>query len=301
MKQSYIIDVLAQPAKHPRSFIIFTVIVFGLLTTGISNLVFTSLGKLLESKFNLSEEWWSIIVVIVCFTAIAIGLSNLPNWINELKRGLITEISVDSNIQILDDANAEETLPGLVVAMSKPAGERPTVAQRSIAHHWLKGKGKLNHCWLICTNLTIQYVGEIVEKLDSEGIPVRCVTQNEPQEEAGTRCIYLYFGADYHLENPSGFTPRSSDTSLSLLVSDEDADDPNEIRRLIEAIYLDVQAKNIRESDVIVDYTGGTKSFTAGIVLAGAGANRRLQYISQIKDKIIEVITSYHLKPVKNR
>ncbi len=45
----------------------------------------------------------------------------------------------------------------------------------------------------------------------------------------------------------------------------------------MEAIYREASAAGIAEADVLVDYTGGTKAMTAGMVLSGAQKGRRLQ------------------------
>jgi hypothetical protein len=299
--KNYIAEVLANPAKHPRTFIIFTVIIFGVLTTGLSNLILSSLGKFLEAKFKFAEVYWNLAVVSICLLIILIGLSNLPNWLQSLRQNILKNIQVESNTAILDDTGREITFPGLVVAMSVPIHGRQTVAERSILHHWLQGKGNLGHCWLICSDTSVIHVATMIETLQSEGVNIRIVTQNEDKllPKAGTRQINLYYSEMYELENPSGFMPKPEPSSLSLLVANKEGDDPNEIRQLVEAIYLDVQSKGLEETDVIVDYTSGTKSFTAGIVLACAGASRRLQYISQNTNKIMEVVTAYQIRPAR--
>lgn len=57
----------------------------------------------------------------------------------------------------------------------------------------------------------------------------------------------------------------------------EAADDPEPVFDAVERIYRHAHAEGLRENDLLLDYTGGTKHFTAGLVLAGAQAGRRLQ------------------------
>lgn len=66
-------------------------------------------------------------------------------------------------------------------------------------------------------------------------------------------------------------------------------DDPGEVFEKVEAIYNGLKTKDLREKDVIADYTGGKKSQSAGMVLAAARSpERQLEYIwsgDRSKDK----------------
>ncbi|MBL8617446.1 MAG: hypothetical protein JNM72_17690 [Deltaproteobacteria bacterium] len=54
-------------------------------------------------------------------------------------------------------------------------------------------------------------------------------------------------------------------------------DDPDPIFDRVEGLYTRARAEGLGEDDVVLDYTGGTKAFTAALVLCGAPVGRRLQ------------------------
>lgn len=102
-----------------------------------------------------------------------------------------------------------------------------------------------------------------------------------------------YFFGDYVIKNENA-------PDVSLLVPEQFVDDPNYIQRLIQSIYIDAESKGISESKIIADYTGGTKSMTAGMVIACASPNRYLEYIIQSDSRaIMEVDISYNMRPVR--
>lgn len=55
--------------------------------------------------------------------------------------------------------------------------------------------------------------------------------------------------------------------------------DPDQVYTVIEQIYADAVDAVVESEDVILDYTGGPKAFTAAMVLAGAVESRRLQNV----------------------
>jgi hypothetical protein len=60
----------------------------------------------------------------------------------------------------------------------------------------------------------------------------------------------------------------------------QNPDNPAEVYYLVNSIYTESRAYGLRESDLIADYTGGTKSMTAGMVLACATReDRDVQYM----------------------
>ncbi len=63
----------------------------------------------------------------------------------------------------------------------------------------------------------------------------------------------------------------------------EAADDPEPVFDAVEALYARATADGLDDPDVLLDYTGGTKHFTAGLVLAGAQHGRRLQTLKPRK------------------
>ena len=60
----------------------------------------------------------------------------------------------------------------------------------------------------------------------------------------------------------------------------QDPDNPAEVYYLVQSIYTESRAYGLREADLIADYTGGTKSMTAGMILACATReDRDVQYM----------------------
>ena len=60
----------------------------------------------------------------------------------------------------------------------------------------------------------------------------------------------------------------------------EDADNIEEVFRAVKTIYEVARNKvNLSPDDIILDYTGGTKSMTAGLILAALEQGSRLQYM----------------------
>jgi hypothetical protein len=66
-------------------------------------------------------------------------------------------------------------------------------------------------------------------------------------------------------------------------MSGDDADNPEQVYKIIESIYESLSDEKIEEFDVISDYTGGTKSMTAGMILACAPPERKLQFLKPRK------------------
>ncbi len=76
--------------------------------------------------------------------------------------------------------------------------------------------------------------------------------------------------------------PRGS-WSICYLTDDEELDDehnPEMAFHLVQAIYHEASAHGLAEHDIVADYTGGTKSMTAGMVLAcSVSEDRNAQYM----------------------
>lgn len=65
---------------------------------------------------------------------------------------------------------------------------------------------------------------------------------------------------------------------VKIPMSNNDIDNPEKVFEVIEDIFKSLP-KNFDESDVIGDYTGGTKSMTAGMILACSPPGRNLQFM----------------------
>lgn len=113
-------------------------------------------------------------------------------------------------------------------------------AEAAIRYH--HGKGKLERCWIITGGENSEAPAKsLVTKLTEEGI---------------SRSIFQDF----------------------VRLDPEQADNPDEVYKQVDKILRSLP-EGWSESDVIADYTGGTKSITAGMVLACASPDRRLQFM----------------------
>ena len=158
-----------------------------------------------------------------------------------------------------------------------PKSDSP--AEAAIRHHWNQGQSPcLEHCWVICTDASLPYALEMKQHLLSDGLD--------------EHRVHLYYG-QYELEDPNH-------PGLTLTVDDGAANDPNVILSLIHAIYADAQTKGLDESDIFVDFTGGTKPMSVGTVLACADPSCHLEYLTQTNPpELVEVQVSYKVKPLR--
>jgi hypothetical protein len=120
-------------------------------------------------------------------------------------------------------------------------GPPPTAAEEAIRAHL----ERLEYCWLI------------VGPGKGEG---------SPQENAKRiiREYSQYKGRQIHFKQEELNNP----------------DDPEAVYYLVQRIYTEARDYGLSEADLIADYTGGTKSMTAGMVLACATReNRDMQYM----------------------
>jgi len=271
------IDSLAKPNKYPIIFFVFT-LTLSIAANGLSSLILDTLGTWLETKYGLSKIFWQIIVVSILSIILFLSISNIKRIISNIfgDRSLISEAPEELNA----------TFRGLIIFASLKVDSPAKIA---IEHHWKGSKGDLEHCWVICGgDKALVATKEIIKSLG--------ITEDEK---------IFHFDSDYTIPNPED--PKNPKKNLSLILSPEDANDPNQIRKIVEAIYQDAKDKyDLYDSDIIADYTGGTKSMTAGLVLACASPDRRLQYIlsdyiddKPVNPKVMEIKLSYSLKPVK--
>jgi hypothetical protein len=102
------------------------------------------------------------------------------------------------------------------------------------------------------------------------------------------------------------------DNFVLLATSDEDFNDPEKIRELIEREVYAELPENRGEDDVMVDITGGMKGTTAGAFLAGLAETRNLEIlIPKVKNeegravpsdepgRPVEIDIAYRIKRVK--
>jgi hypothetical protein len=126
-----------------------------------------------------------------------------------------------------------------LIVMASP-GPGIASAERAIGYH--QDQGSLEHCWL--------------------------VTGGPASERSAAGLIDALVGKGFPLNRIH-----------SVALSEADSDNPEAVYRRIDALYDEAATLGLREDDVIGDYTGGTKSMTAGMILACAGPLRHLQFM----------------------
>lgn len=134
---------------------------------------------------------------------------------------------------------------GLIVFMSP--GDRVTPAENAVKAHL----AALEHCWVI--------VG-----------PARPGQQRTSHDNA---------------QALSDKYQTAKDTPIQFHLKEvADEDNPQQSYHLVRAIYEEARAVGLSERDLIADYTGGTKSMTAGMVLACSTSEERdTEYMKAIQ------------------
>lgn len=277
MKPRTIIESLTSPTKVFPLYFFFGMFIGPTISQALSILFWDNFGNWLQNQLNLNidQTQLALAVVSILITAIFTAIYLIPfiRWLIRLPKVLWP----DPN-----QTHAEElkqSFPGLIALMSPKRPHEESPAERVILHH-LNGSPSphLKHCWLICTSKSLQPAQELEKKLIDIGF---------------SQIFELHYGENYIMDDPEN--PRKP---LSLLVPDESVDDPIYIQKLVNCIYADAQNRyGLDESEIIADFTGGTKPMTVGVVLAGITPSRRLQYISQLNDcPIIEIKLAHKLK-----
>jgi hypothetical protein len=266
------IDSLAKPNKYPIIFFVFT-LTLSIAANGLSSLILDTLGTWLETKYGLSKIFWQIVVVSILSIILFLSISNIKR--------IITNIFGDRSLISEAPEELSATFSGLIIFASLKVDSAAKIA---IQHHWKNSQGDLKHCWII------------------SGGQDALITTKEMIKSMDIPESIFHFDSKYNMRDPEN--PKNP---LKLILKSEDANDPNQIRKIVEAIYQDAKENyDLYDSDIIADYTGGTKSMTAGLVLACASPDRRLQYVlsdyidnKPVNPKVMEIKLSYSLKPVK--
>ncbi|PZO44746.1 MAG: CRISPR-associated protein [Phormidesmis priestleyi] len=273
-----VIDAITNPAKNFLAFFLVGTLLFGVFADGISALFWDSFGKWLQGQLGLTNPaelraWVSLFLFgIILVIIYASNISNGVRWL--LGKLKILDAVVPEQASVVP---LTETCQGLIAIMSL---KDDSPAEIAIRHHWNNGEGKgLKHCWLICTHKSRPYADAMYQRLIAEGI--------------GGEVSFHY--GDYKLRDRFGEV-------RSLTVDEQAAQEPDSILQVVNAIYIDATAKGLDESDVIVDFTGGTKPLGVGAFLACTSPDRRLEYLKQDPSpSLVEVKVSYTLKPLKSR
>ncbi|MDY6785527.1 MAG: CRISPR-associated protein [Cyanobacteriota bacterium] len=270
-----IVEWVTDPTKNFLTSFVVGTLLFTIVSDGISALFWDNLGEWLQGQLGIENpSILRFIVVFVLIVAILVLIYATPfsRWV---KRRLVRVLQPAAQTHVTP---LQETFPGLIAVMSPKSPQEESPAERAILHHWNGGQmPHLTHCWLICTQRSQSSAQELQKKLIDKGLSQGCA---------------LHYGEDYRVEDV-----ENPGESLSLCVSDDLINDPIYIQKLTDCIYADARVQyGLDESRVIADFTGGTKSMSAGIILACAIAARRLQYISQLGSReLMEIDIAYKL------
>lgn len=135
---------------------------------------------------------------------------------------------------------------GLIVFMSP--GTRTTAAENAIKVHL----SALEHCWVI-------YGPDRPGQKPTSRENAELLSQRYKENLSKKSIIFHFRGI-------------------------EDEDNPQESYYIVRSIYEEAKALKLSEKDIIADYTGGTKSMTAGMVLAcSISEERDSEYMKAIK------------------
>ncbi|AFY71098.1 hypothetical protein Pse7367_2845 [Thalassoporum mexicanum PCC 7367] len=279
-RQNPVEQLFSDPTKNFVFFLFLSAFLLPLISDGFSKLVWDDFFLWLKTNQGVKELWLiklALAVAMLVLFSLLVYATSFARWLTQTANqvfNLSPEVPTKLEVEKL-----LETSRGLIVVMSRKNSKIPEPAAEVAIKHHLQGN-KLEHCWIICTNDSFEYAGEMLKKLEGEQL-------------LQSRNIHFYYGDNYKPLKEQG---------LSLLIPSNEKDNPNHINKVVNAIYLDANEKGLEETDLIADYTGGTKSMTAGMILACASPDRRLQYISQSdKNPIMEIRLSYRLKQIKNK
>ncbi|MBI3635416.1 MAG: hypothetical protein HY216_04225 [Candidatus Rokubacteria bacterium] len=113
-------------------------------------------------------------------------------------------------------------------------------AEGAIRHH-VAGR-RLEHCWIITGSPRSEASAtDLIQRLAKDDVPVTLFNR--------------------------------------LPLDPAEANDPVAVYRRINDVYLETSRRGVAEDDIMADYTGGTKSMTAGMVLACTSPKRHLQFM----------------------
>ncbi|MEM7554856.1 MAG: hypothetical protein AAF378_12285 [Cyanobacteria bacterium P01_A01_bin.84] len=280
MKRNLIKD-LFDPSKNLPLFLLIGYVGLPIFSTVINDFVLKNFGSWVQSKWGINETIFRVILTVVILSPLLIifSIAKISELIGSFSRPAINK-----------PQDLKETFPGLILLASAFGINSP--AHVALKHHWNNGIGNLNYCWIICGgSVSLKAARELLH--DEFGINVN----NQRKFE-------------YDI-----YTPGNKNRKLKVILenlSPPNNDDPQRVLLLINKIFRDAYKKyNLNESEIIADYTGGTKSMTSGVILACANPQRRLQFMkpggyvdggrADLTKKSIatEVQVAFKLKPVK--
>lgn len=241
---------LVDPGKNLLFFLIFGTYGLTIASDALSDLVLNRFGNWLETHWKLNPIAFRLLVfvLITLFIVLAIALTNLSKWFT-------------THPATVKPKPLRATLSGLIVIASITRPGDKSAAQAAIEHHWNDGKGNLQHCWIICGGTESEkHARALLNDLQGQR---RWISDRE-----------------FELKD-LGDPARQLQVSLKTVAETEvtEVDDPHVTFALVNDIYDEATRLEIEDRDIIADYTGGTKSMTAGIILACTDPERRLQFM----------------------
>lgn len=256
--------------------------ILGIASTALTELVLGYLGDTLQAQWGIEKSFFRLMV----FTLILLALF-LPYYLKKFSQWVV-------NLYKPNDIKPEvlrATYPGLIVLASRSVPGVKSAPQVAIEHHWQNGVGNLQHCWLICGGQ---------ESLDSA---------RQALGQMGFTC-FDSTKLNYEIKDRENHK-RILKVSLRTIQS-TDINNPHKTFKLVNQIFEEAAREGIAESDIIADYTGGTKSMTAGLILACTSPNRKLQFMNpgayladgradaSVDSIATEIQVNFKLKPIKS-
>lgn len=142
---------------------------------------------------------------------------------------------------------------GLIVLVSQgPVDELP--ARGAIDHHL----PMLRYLWLVCSRKPLKE-------------PWEAGTQAEPPTKPRPKSQSSYTNAHTLYDRYRGEIDRVD------ILQIDDQDNPSEVFAKVQHAYQEATRLGLRPEEIVADVTGGTKSMTIGLALAGIPASRDLQ------------------------
>ena len=147
-------------------------------------------------------------------------------------------------------ANVQRRKALIALVSLEHAGGRQAVDE-AVAYHRAdeSGRPSLHHCWLIAG----PGVGDPVQKMLSSR--EKAERLRDELEAAGIK------------------------TRVLRIDSESEGDDPMTTMARVEEAFFEAAAAGLGPEEVIADYTGGTKTMTAGMILACARPDRKLEFM----------------------
>jgi hypothetical protein len=201
------------------------------------------LGMLGAGLYDKAKQWLGLDKVIVLLLLIVVLFPLVSRFVGEhLLRYVQIRIKVRAKPSfVIEDIRKVERRRQALVAISSSGPQKAT--EPVVKFHYRGEDGSLEpvlrYCWLICGP------GEGQFSSQANAVDIK----------------RTYSEVEVFVEPVA------------------DADDPKQVFEVVQRIYAEAEAKEIPRSEIIADYTAGTKSMTAGLVLACTEQDKDLQYM----------------------